>query len=159
MTSPIRHKIGQPLVIAAARPIEAIDPATGAITPVADAERIATLVRKGWIVRPEPPPFDPATHAARWDGSQWIVEPLPPAPVPESVPAHHLRRALTAAGLRAQVEALIASLPEDHPMRDDWMHAPTFSRNAIGIEAVRQALSLTTEQVDDVFRVAARQST
>lgn len=38
MTSPIRHKIGQPLVIAAARPIEAIDPATGAITPVADAE-------------------------------------------------------------------------------------------------------------------------
>lgn len=36
--SQIRHKIGARLVIAAARPIEAIDPATGDVTPVSDAQ-------------------------------------------------------------------------------------------------------------------------
>jgi hypothetical protein len=72
-----------------------------------------------------------------------------------SVPAHHLRRALRDAGLRAQVDALIASLPADHPMREDWEYAPTFRRDAQGIEQVRQALGLTHAQVDDVFRAAA----
>lgn len=36
--SQIRHKIGARLVIAAARPIESIDPATGVVTPVVDAQ-------------------------------------------------------------------------------------------------------------------------
>lgn len=42
-----------------------------------DAEIIATLARKGWTVRAEPPVYDPATHTARWDGAQWIVEAIP----------------------------------------------------------------------------------
>ena len=47
--------------------------------PVAtdDPERIANLLRKGWTLRPEPPPHDPQTHTARWDGAQWVVEAIP----------------------------------------------------------------------------------
>jgi hypothetical protein len=72
-----------------------------------------------------------------------------------SVPAHHLRRALRDAGLRDQVEALIASLPTDHALRDDWEYAPHIRRDALGIEQVRQALGLTNDQVDEIFRAAA----
>jgi hypothetical protein len=118
-----------------------------------DAEIIATLLRKGWTQRPPLPEYDPQTQQVTWDGSQWVVSAVQP-PVPDSVPAHHLRRALREAGLRAQVDALIASLPEDHPMREDWEYAPHFRRDALGIEQVRQALGLTQEQVDDVFRAA-----
>jgi len=42
-----------------------------------DAEIIATLTRKGWTVRPDPPTHDTQTHAARWDGAQWVVEAIP----------------------------------------------------------------------------------
>ncbi|MDI3514895.1 MAG: hypothetical protein PWP40_2124 [Rhodocyclaceae bacterium] len=72
-----------------------------------------------------------------------------------SVPAHHLRRALRDAGLRDQVEALIASLPTDHPLRDDWEYAPHIRRDAQGIELVRIALKITPEHVDEIFRAAA----
>lgn len=42
-----------------------------------DAEIVATLTRKGWTVRPDPPAHDPQTHTARWNGVQWIVEAIP----------------------------------------------------------------------------------
>jgi hypothetical protein len=93
------------------------------------------------------------------EGGTPIVENTEVLPIPESVPSHHLRRALTAAGLRQQIEALISALPVDHAMRDDWEYAPTIRRDAQGIESVRAALGLTEAQVDDVFRAAGNQST
>jgi len=42
-----------------------------------DAEIIATLTRKGWTVRSEPPAYDPQTHSCAWDGAQWVVTPIP----------------------------------------------------------------------------------
>ena len=119
-----------------------------------DPERAANLLRKGWTLRPEPPAYDPQTQSCAWDGSQWVVIPLPHPPVPESVPAHHIRRALSAAGLRAQVEGAIAALPDGHEMRDDWEYAPTIRRDSRGVETLRSALGLTPAQVDDVFRAA-----
>ena len=121
-----------------------------------DAEIIATLVRKGWAVRPDPPSYDPATHQVAWDGAQWVVSALPPPPVPESVPAHHLRRALRAFGMLASVNAYMAALPDDDEMRESWEYAPYFRRDALGIEAARVALGLTGGQVDGLF-VAAGQ--
>jgi len=121
-----------------------------------DAEIIATLTRKGWTVRPDPPAHDPQTHAVRWDGAQWVVEAVPPAPVPDSVPAHHLRRALRAAGMLAAVRAYMDALPDDDEMREAWEYAPYFRRDANGIEAARVALGLTVEHVDALF-VAAGQ--
>lgn len=119
-----------------------------------DAEIIETLTRKGWTLRPEPPAFDPQTHQATWDGAQWVVSALPPPPVPESVPAHHLRRALRAFGMLTAVVAYMAALPDDDEMRESWEYAPYFRRDALGIEAARVALGLTNEQVDALFRVA-----
>lgn len=124
-----------------------------------DAEIIATLTRKGWTVRPDPPTHDPQTHAARWDGAQWVVSALPPAPVPDSVPAHHLRRALRAAGMLAAVRAYMDALPEDNEMRESWEYAPYFRRDALGIEAARVALGLTVEQVDALFIAAGNVQT
>jgi hypothetical protein len=42
-----------------------------------DPERIANLLRKGWTLRPDPPDHNPATHAASWDGGQWVVAAIP----------------------------------------------------------------------------------
>lgn len=119
-----------------------------------DPERIANLLRKGWTLRPDPPVHNPATHQVAWDGVQWVVSALPPPPVPESVPAHHLRRALTAFNMRAAVEMHISMLDEGDPMRDDWKHAPYFRRDAVGIEDARASLGLTTAQVDALFVAA-----
>lgn len=121
-----------------------------------DAEIIATLTRKNWTVRPDPPPYDPQTHSVAWDGAQWVVSELPPPPVPESVPAHHLRRALRQFGMLASVNAYMAALGDDDEMRESWEYAPYFRRDALGIESARVALGLTVEQVDALF-VAAGQ--
>ncbi len=42
-----------------------------------DADVIATLVRKGWTLRPDQPAYDPATHQIAWDGAQWVVSAIP----------------------------------------------------------------------------------
>ena len=119
-----------------------------------DAEIMATLTRKGWTVRPDPPAFDPQTHSAAWDGAQWVVSELPPPPVPDQVPAHHLRRALRQFGMLAGVSAYMAALGEDDEMRESWEYAPYFRRDANGIEAARVTLGLTAEQVDALFVAA-----
>lgn len=121
-----------------------------------DAEIIATLTRKGWTVRPDHPAYDPATHQVTWDGAQWVVSALPPPPVPESVPAHHLRRALRAFGMLGAVNAYMAALPDDDEMRESWEYAPYFRRDALGIEAARVALGLSVGQVDGLFRAAGQ---
>lgn len=126
-------------------------------SPVAtdDAERIANLLRKGWTLRPEPPEHDRATQTVRWDGAQWLVEQIPVA-VPDSVPAHHLRRALRASGMLAGVMAYMDTLPADDEMRESWEYAPFFRRDALGIESVRVALGLTSAQVDALFAAAGQ---
>lgn len=124
-----------------------------------DAEIVATLTRKGWTVRPDPPAFDPQTQQVAWDGAQWVVSALPPPPVPESVPAHHLRRALRAFGMLPGVVAYMAALPDDDEMRESWEYAPYFRRDALGIEAARVALGLTVAQVDALFIAAGNVQT
>lgn len=106
-----------------------------------------------WTLLPDPPEHNPATHAVRWDGAQWLVEAVPLV-VPDSVPAHHLRRALRAAGMLAAVNSYMDALPDDDEMRESWEYAPYFRRDAIGIEAARIALGLTVAQVDALFVAA-----
>lgn len=96
---------------------------------------------------------DLVTRTAERDALQAQID-AAAAVAAQTVPAHHLRRALTQFGMRAAVDAHIASLPADDPMRDDWQFAPYFSRAAVGIEAARVALGLTVEQVDALFRAA-----
>jgi hypothetical protein len=108
-----------------------------------------------WTLLPSAPAHDPATHTVRWDDAQWVVEAVPLV-VPDSVPAHHLRRALRAAGMLAAVKSYMDALPDDDEMRESWEYAPYFRRDAVGIEAARVALGLTSAQVDALF-VAAGQ--
>lgn len=97
---------------------------------------------------------DLAARTAERDALQAQID-AAAASAAQTVPAHHLRRALTQFGMRAAVETHIASLPADDPMRDDWQYAPYFRRDAVGIEAARVALGLTVEQVDALFAAAA----
>lgn len=97
----------------------------------------------------------PAFSDGAWRQA-WTVHPAPAPSVPDSVPAHHMRRALAAAGLLSTVQAYIDALPESDGMRIDWEYAPAIRRDAVGIEAARVALGLSEAQVDALF-VAAGQ--
>lgn len=112
-----------------------------------------------WTLQPQAPAYDPATHQCAWDGAQWVVSALPPPPVPESVPAHHLRRALRAFGMLTAVNAYMAGLGDDDEMRESWEYAPYFRRDANGIESARVALGLTVAQVDALFVAAGNVQT
>lgn len=101
---------------------------------------------------------DLATRTAERDALQTQID-AAAASAAQTVPAHHLRRALTQFGMREAVEAHIASLPADDPMRDDWQYAPYFNHAAVGIEAARVALGLTVDQVDALFTAAANAQT
>jgi hypothetical protein len=48
----------------------------------------------------------------------------------------------------------MSALPDDDEMRESWEYAPYFRRDALGIEAARVALGLTTDQVDALFVAA-----
>ena len=116
-----------------------------------DPERIANLLRKGWTLRPDPPAYDPATHTASWDGAQWVVTALPVV-VPESVPAHQFYAALIQIGAMPAVQGYIAG--SDSLTKMFFEKAPSFRRDAAGIEAGRIALGWTHEQVDALFIAA-----
>ena len=115
------------------------------------------------VARPELQPGESCAEGTpEFVGGQWrqvwvVTAPEPgPPPVPESVPAHHLRRALRAFGMLAGVTTYMAALPEDDEMRESWEYAPYFRRDALGIEAARVALGLSVGQVDVLFRAAGQ---
>ncbi len=120
-----------------------------------DPERIANLLRKGWTLRPDPPAHDPATQTARWDGAQWVVEPIHVI-VPDSAPAHHFMRALRAAGVRNDVVTYVNQLPEDDPVKDMWLRAPYFYRSSPEIESIRVGMGYTHKRIDNVFILAGK---
>lgn len=84
-----------------------------------------------------------------------VLAPIPslPAYVPNSVTPRQIRRALSAAGLRATVEAAIAAAPQD--VRDDWDFAIEVRRDWPMLNAMATDLGLSSEQVDALFTAAA----
>lgn len=113
------------------------------------------------VARPELQPGESCAEGApEYVGGQWrqtwVVAPAQPDPVPESVPAHHLRRALRQFGMLAAVNVYMAGLGDDDEMRESWEYAPYFRRDALGIEAARVALGLTVGQVDGLFLAAGQ---
>lgn len=94
------------------------------------------------------------------DGAVSIEAYTPPPPSPEEVrsriapiSAWQARKALTAAGLRQQIEDAIAIAPLD--VRDAWEYATEFRRNDPVLVGMAAQLGLTDEQLDDLFRVGA----
>lgn len=94
----------------------------------------------------------------REDGKDWReeVDPdAPPrvAPVPKEVTPRQFRLALIQVDLDEAVEAIVAS--QDKSVRVAWDFATAIYRNDPLIIGSAAAMELTTEQVDDVFRLAA----
>jgi len=104
-----------------------------------------------WTLQPPPPPANSATLHAVWSNYAWSIVDIP---VPESVPAHHLMQALITFGMYNAVETYMAGLAALDPMNIGWTKAPYFRRDAVGINNAAEALELSTEQVDALFRYA-----
>lgn len=105
-----------------------------------------------WQPLPAQPVHDPQTHTARWDGAQWVVEALPPAPVPDEVDSLSFELVLHDMGAHSAVMAYVATLSE----RDQiyWWRRKTMRRDSSLIEAGRVALGWSQAQVDALFVAA-----
>lgn len=85
--------------------------------------------------------------------SDQIIVPLGyVSPVPASVSPRQIRQALTAAGLRASVEAAIAAADQD--TKDWYEFATTFDRNHPMITALATGLGVTEPQLDGLWILA-----
>jgi hypothetical protein len=85
-------------------------------------------------------------------------DPLPPAPPepPPSIPpitSRQLRMALTASGLRATVEAAVASGSQD--LRDWWEYEPIMDRYHPLVVGMISALGKTPAEADAVWALGA----
>lgn len=77
-------------------------------------------------------------------------------PVPVAVTARQARLALLGAGKLAMVEGALAQIPgvQGEAARIEWEYATDIRRDSPLIGALAPMLSLTSEQVDDLFRAA-----
>lgn len=81
--------------------------------------------------------------------------PVPPVFVPQVVSRFQARAALHLAGLLEQVESLMAAPEADSLARLAWADAIEFRRDSPTLVAMAAALSLTNEQLDELFITAA----
>lgn len=77
----------------------------------------------------------------------------PTPPVPTSVAPLQMRRALRIAGYKPAADAFIATLDEE--IVEAWEYANQIDRQNQLIDMAATGLGLTSEQVDDLFRLAA----
>lgn len=88
---------------------------------------------------------------------EWVAPPPPPAPVPESVTMRQARLALLGAGKLALVDAAIDAQAEPlkSAARIEWEYSNEVQRHNGIVEMMGPALGLTSDQIDELFRVAA----
>ena len=134
--------------------IYAYNPATG--------ELIRTDNVADWMGTTEAPPpeFDPVTAGCFWRGDHWEIEDAKPpvAPVPEVVTMRQARLALLGAGLLAQVEAAIASMPEPYKTAAsiEWEYSNALQRSNPLVAQLGAALGLDDAEIDALFVEAAK---
>jgi hypothetical protein len=129
------------------------DPATFTPEEIAEA---------GYVVAPEQPAYDPATHQLGWDGAAWTVDPLPSPPL-LPLSGRQIAMALRSIGItEAMVEAeIMAAYPgeENAVARDlaliEWRRAGQYERHHPLIDEMAVAFALPSEQVGDLWRWAA----
>lgn len=75
--------------------------------------------------------------------------------VPEAISPAQGRIALKRAGLLEQVIALVDASGSNSELEIWWDYATLWERNNANVIALGEALQLTAEQIDDLFRTAA----
>ena len=78
----------------------------------------------------------------------------PTPPVPQAVYPLQIRKALRAAGLMGRVKAILAQSSED--IQEAWEYASIITRDNPMLMGAAQALGMSSEQVDALFREAAK---
>lgn len=73
--------------------------------------------------------------------------------IPNAVTARQARKALNQLGLRVAVESWIEGQPQD--IQDEWYYADPILRSNGAISAGATALSITEEELDQIFVLAA----
>lgn len=82
------------------------------------------------------------------------VEPEPlPEPIPQVITMRQARLKLLEVGLLDDVEALVAP---DRKSQIEWEYANEVYRQSPLVELVKEAVSLTDEQIDDMFLEASK---
>lgn len=103
----------------------------------------------GWeTIGPLPAEIPP--DLAFWNGTAIVARPLP---VPDRVTPLQIRKAIRAAGLFDAVETFKASCAPE--MLEAWEFASTIDRDDPMIATAAIAMSMSTADVDDLFRLAA----
>lgn len=74
------------------------------------------------------------------------------APVPESVTPLQMRKALRQMGLKAAVDAYIATLDEETV--EEWEYALAIERGNPTLQTAISGMGWTEDQADDLFRLA-----
>ena len=101
-----------------------------------DTAQIGWIYSNGEFTAPEPEPVEPT-----------IPE------VPTEVTPLQIRRALRQLGLYDSVAAYIETQSDD--VKDAWEYAITIYRNDSMIISAGEALGVTDDEIDDLFRLAS----
>jgi len=143
-----------PVVVAASD--EVTPTPDGWRTPEAIYPRAAGVTDVIYLAR-LPEDFSPTRYEWR-DGLVRLPDPPPEPPLPEPVPqrvsAIQARRALLAADMLDQVEAAIARQPR--AVQIAWEYATEIHRDDPMLVEVAQAIGMSTNTLNDLFRAAAK---
>ena len=92
-----------------------------------------------------------------FDGEEWSQKEIPVI-VPDSIDMRRARLALRAAGHLTAVNAAIEAMEGDagEDARIEWEYATTIKRDHPLVAAMQQALSLSDQQLDDLFLSASQ---
>ena len=124
------------------------------------------LTESTTIIRTADGAFIPA-DPANTDYQQyltWLAEGNTPEPadpvapvVPVSVTMRQARLALLQQGLLTQVNNAVATMPgaQGDAVRIEWEFSNTVERNRPFVQALAASLGLTSQQIDDLFTLAA----